>query len=100
MGYLVNGKMVLKLSPSMKKVLGEMKSQVLFELYEKREGDSFKVRKKATKKKTLLAFIPFAIQKKPMFQLFINERFYGTFFYNLETNKWHEETNSPIPQKV
>jgi hypothetical protein len=75
-----------KRSKAMENVLFEIKKEVLDNFQDKEFG--IKIRKKATKKKELLAItIPF---DNPAFTFFINNKLTSTFFYDSGIRKWKE----------
>ena len=78
----------IKFSPSMEKSLFEIKDSVMDHFNQGLTKGSYKIKKKPTKNKTLLAVtMPL---DKPAFQLFINDKFYKSYFYYFNENRWIE----------
>jgi hypothetical protein len=66
-----------------------IQNEVLNNFEEITIGDTLKISKKPTKKKEFKAVV--INLGKPSFQLFINDRFFGTYFYDLKSEKWNVE---------
>lgn len=69
----------------MEKCLDDIKKKVIFLYNDNEEVKTISV--KPTKKKEFKAFV-FNLGK-PSFQFYINDRFYGTYFYDLKEDKWN-----------
>lgn len=69
----------------MLKSLEEIKKKVIFLFEENEEVKTITI--KVTKKKEFKAFV-FNLGK-PSFQFYINDRFYGTYFYDCKEEVWN-----------
>ena len=77
----------MKLSPGMEKLIIDVKKEAVELLLNSKDIGLIKIKKKPTKNK-IFEFHLINIGK-PIIRLFINGRFYATYFYN--NGKWKEE---------
>ena len=76
---------MVKFTRNMLKCLENIKKEVIL-IYETSGEEAKTISIKPTKKKTFKAFV-FNLGK-PSFQFYINDHFYGTYFYDSKEDKW------------